>query len=51
MTVPAEFDTESTVALSICHLTLVPIIVVVLAEIKRRCADAVDATMNTSVRT
>jgi hypothetical protein len=27
MTVPADFDTVSTVTLAVCHLTLVPVIV------------------------
>lgn len=50
MTVPADFDPASTIALSVCHLTLIPIIVVVLAEIERRSADAVDAAMSGAVR-
>ncbi len=44
LTVPADFDTASTIALSVCHLTLIPINVVVLAEIERRPADAAAAT-------
>lgn len=36
MTLPADFDTTSTVTLAVCHLTLVPIIIVVVAAIARR---------------
>ncbi|MEV6304283.1 DUF6069 family protein [Actinoplanes sp. NPDC051861] len=36
MTVPADFDTTSTVTLALCHLTLVPIIVVAVRALARR---------------
>jgi hypothetical protein len=38
MTLPAGFDTVSTVSLALCHLTLVPIIVTVVPALSRRAA-------------
>ncbi len=35
MTIPADFDATSTVALSVCHLALIPTAVVALREIER----------------
>ncbi|MEU8664241.1 hypothetical protein, partial [Actinoplanes philippinensis] len=35
MTLPADFDTISTISLALCHLTLVPIIVVAAAALGR----------------
>jgi hypothetical protein len=40
MTVPADFDTVSTVALAVCHLTLVPIVVVAVRALRARTAGA-----------
>lgn len=34
MTLPADFDTVSTTALAVCHLTLVPIVVVAVFAIR-----------------
>lgn len=34
MTLPADFDTASTVALSICHLTLIPIVVLAVIVLR-----------------
>ncbi|GAA4974087.1 DUF6069 family protein [Actinoplanes utahensis] len=34
MTVPADFDTASTAALALCHLTLVPVIVVAVLRMR-----------------
>lgn len=36
MTVPAGFDAVSEVTLAVCHLTLVPIVVVALVAVRRR---------------
>jgi len=36
MTVPADFDTTSTVTLALCHLTLVPITIAAVLAIGRR---------------
>ncbi|GIF38979.1 DUF6069 family protein [Actinoplanes xinjiangensis] len=41
MTLPADFDTISKVGLALCHLTLVPIIVVAVTALGRRAQDAV----------
>jgi hypothetical protein len=41
MTVPADFDTVSTVSLALCHLTLVPIIVAAVTALGRRTAQPV----------
>ncbi|MEU4623611.1 DUF6069 family protein [Actinoplanes sp. NPDC023801] len=44
MTLPADFDTVSTVSLALCHLTLVPIIIVAVAALDRRAAEPVPQT-------
>jgi hypothetical protein len=41
MTLPADFDTVSTVTLAVCHLTLVPIIVAAVTALGPRAARAV----------
>jgi hypothetical protein len=44
MTLPADFDTVSTVSLALCHLTLVPIIVAAVTALGRRVAQPVTRT-------
>ncbi|RAK31479.1 hypothetical protein B0I29_115286 [Actinoplanes lutulentus] len=36
MTVPADLDTVSTVALAVCHLTLVPILILAILRLGKR---------------
>ncbi|XVV09632.1 DUF6069 family protein [Actinoplanes sp. CA-131856] len=36
MTLPADFDTASTIALALCHLTLVPIVVLAVRALRGR---------------
>ena len=38
MTIPADFDTTSTVTLALCHLALVPILIVAIRSLTRRPA-------------
>lgn len=50
MTVPADFDTTSTIALGLCHLALVPITILSLKAL-RSTATATPAAPATTDRT
>jgi hypothetical protein len=43
MTIPADFDTASTVTLALCHVTLAPLSVLGLLALRPSCAGAAQA--------